>query len=59
MNKKDNMEIIINSAKEMQKIGGVLAKEILSKENKKSLVIGLEGDLGSGKTTFVQGLAKG
>ena len=28
-------------------------------ENEKALVIGLEGELGSGKTTFVQGLAKG
>jgi len=26
---------------------------------KKALVIGLEGELGSGKTTFIQGLAKG
>jgi len=58
MNKK---EVIIQSAKEMQKVGKYLANEI-SKEildNKKAIVIGLEGDLGSGKTTFVQGIAKG
>jgi len=56
---KDNIEISIQSGKEMQKIGMILAKEILFEKNRKALVIGLEGDLGSGKTTFVQGLAKG
>jgi len=29
------------------------------KADKNALVIGLEGELGSGKTTFIQGLAKG
>lgn len=48
------MELISHSAKQTQKIGEVLGKEL-----KQGLVIELEGDLGSGKTTFVQGLAKG
>ena len=58
MNKK---EVIIQSAKEMQKVGKYLANEILKEilEDRKAIVIGLEGDLGSGKTTFVQGIAKG
>jgi len=58
MNKK---EVIIQSAEEMQKVGKYLSNEILKEilENKKAIVIGLEGDLGSGKTTFVQGIAKG
>ncbi len=45
----------------MQKVGKYLSNEILKEilENKKAIVIGLEGDLGSGKTTFVQGIAKG
>lgn len=55
----NSKEIITKSAQEMQKVGGVLAQEILLENNKIALVIGLEGDLGSGKTTFVQGLAKG
>jgi len=58
MNKK---EVIIQSAKEMQKVGKCLAEEILKEilKNEKAIVIGLEGDLGSGKTTFIQGLARG
>jgi len=57
----DKKEVIIQSAEEMQKVGKYLSNEILKEilENKKAIVIGLEGDLGSGKTTFVQGIAKG
>jgi len=54
------MEIITKSVRETQKIAEILAQKIL-KSNKidKSLIIALEGDLGSGKTTFIQGFAKG
>jgi len=45
---------ITNNSKETQKLGMILATEI-----KSSAVICLEGDLGSGKTTFTQGLLKG
>jgi tRNA threonylcarbamoyladenosine biosynthesis protein TsaE len=51
--------IITESAQETQKLGIVLAKEIIHQLAEKALVIGLEGELGSGKTTFIQGLAKG
>ena len=56
MNKKDffNNFFITNSSKETQKLGRDFAK-ILKKRD----VICLYGDLGSGKTTFVQGLAEG
>lgn len=54
------LEIITKSAQETQKTAKVLAQEILGRsEDHKTLVIGLQGELGSGKTTFVQGLAKG
>jgi tRNA threonylcarbamoyladenosine biosynthesis protein TsaE len=55
------LEIITENAQQTQKVGEVLAEEILRNrsQNQKALVIGLEGDLGSGKTTFIQGLARG
>jgi tRNA threonylcarbamoyladenosine biosynthesis protein TsaE len=45
---------IANSSKETQKVGNEFAKFL-----EKGDVICLYGDLGSGKTTFVQGLAQG
>lgn len=55
------LEIISQSPGQTQKIAKFLAKEILksSRPKKKALVIGLQGNLGSGKTTFIQGMAKG
>lgn len=52
-------EIIANSAKEMRELGKKLAEEIIKTKRKRALIIGMEGELGSGKTTFIQGLAKG
>src|SRR5258706_12927681 len=46
--------IITNSFEETQKIGYDFAKTLKGGE-----IIALHGDLGSGKTTFVQGLAAG
>lgn len=45
---------ITNSAKETQKVGERLAKKI-----KPPIILALISDLGGGKTTFTQGLAKG
>lgn len=43
-----------------KKIGQVFAKKILKiKAKNKALVLGLAGELGAGKTTFLQGFAKG
>ncbi len=48
------MEYITESAKETKKLGEKFAVDLEGGET-----VALIGDLGSGKTTFVQGLAKG
>ena len=53
------MEIIAKSANETKKIAALLAKKIKEKlQPKQALIVALEGGLGSGKTTFIQGLAQ-
>jgi tRNA threonylcarbamoyladenosine biosynthesis protein TsaE len=53
-------EFVTNNVTETKRLGKKLAEEILkSKLSKKAFVIGLEGDLGGGKTTFLQGFARG
>lgn len=54
------VEIITKSANETKKAAALLAKRIKEHPlSKKALVVALEGNLGSGKTTFIQGLAEG
>ena len=51
------MDYLTENYKETQDLGRTLADEL--KPQKKALVFGLKGDLGAGKTTFIQGFAKG
>ena len=49
-----------DSPKKTKKLGVILGNTIIKiKKREKALVVGLEGNLGSGKTTFIQGLASG
>lgn len=48
------MEILTKSAKETKALGKKIAANL-----KGGAILALSGELGSGKTTFVQGLAKG
>ena len=52
-------KLITTNKAETQSLARELAREIIRKKQKQALVIGLKGDLGGGKTTFVQGFAKG
>jgi tRNA threonylcarbamoyladenosine biosynthesis protein TsaE len=42
-----------------KKIAEIFAKKLLFSKRKKGVVLGLIGELGSGKTTFLKGFAKG
>lgn len=50
-------EFFVKKISETRKIARMLAQEVL--KNKKGAVIGLQGELGAGKTTFIQAFAKG
>ena len=53
------MEIITQSAQETQKLGEKIGRDLKASLSTDKRVVALYGELGGGKTTFIQGLAKG
>ena len=52
-------EFLTKNATETQKLAGDIVKELMSRISAKTAaVLALQGELGAGKTTFVQGLAE-
>lgn len=58
---KEMREFFVKNQRETNRLAKILAQEIVKKslKNKTALIIGLEGELGSGKTTFIKAFAKG
>ncbi|MBD3208034.1 MAG: tRNA (adenosine(37)-N6)-threonylcarbamoyltransferase complex ATPase subunit type 1 TsaE [Candidatus Nealsonbacteria bacterium] len=52
-----NFSYITCSPKQTRELGMAWAKKII--QRRKGIVLALEGDLGGGKTTFLQGFARG
>jgi len=58
-------QFVVQNQKQTEKLARLLAKEILKykkvhpERSRRALVFGLVGNLGAGKTTFIQAFAKG
>ena len=56
---KEVLKAINKNAKQTEKFAEAFASEVLRLKTNKAILIGLEGELGAGKTTFAKGFARG
>ena len=52
------MDFLTNNADETKRLAGKILKEVSGGQREGALVVALQGELGSGKTTFIQGLGE-
>lgn len=52
-------EFLSKNLNETRELAKKLARRFVKKSSKRALVFGLQGELGAGKTTFIQSFAKG
>ena len=52
------MRIETKTSQETKKVASILAKKAVGHQGRQARIFALEGNLGSGKTTFVQGFAR-
>lgn len=57
--KKQSFSFFTTAPSQTEKIAFILGQEFSSSLPPEAIILGLKGDLGTGKTTFVKGLAKG
>jgi tRNA threonylcarbamoyladenosine biosynthesis protein TsaE len=57
--RKEKIKLISFSDKQTKEIAEILAQTILQDSDISPIVFALKGNLGSGKTSFIQGIAKG
>src|SRR3990170_2762511 len=56
---KEALRAVTKNARETEKFAEAFAREVLRLKTKRAILIGLEGELGVGKTTFAKGFARG
>ncbi len=52
------MVFITKNVKETQELAAKIINDLINQKHQGAMVLGLVGELGAGKTTFIQGLAK-
>lgn len=52
------MEYLTQSAQETQKLAEKIVQKLTRKKRQKAVILALQGELGTGKTIFAQGLAR-
>ena len=56
---KEVLRLVTKSEQETRKVGQFFAEEVRREKSGRAILVGLEGELGAGKTVFAKGFARG